>query len=71
MAEFREMPLKPELIESLRRMGFVTATEVQEKSIPELMKGKNLIVRAKTGTGQDRGVHSADTAADRQQVEGR
>ena len=52
MAEFRDMPLKPELIESLRRMGFVTPTEVQERSIPELLEGKNLIVRAKTGTGK-------------------
>ncbi len=46
------MNLKPELVESLRRIGFVTATEVQEKAIPELMRGKNLIVRAKTGTGK-------------------
>ena len=52
MTEFSEMALKPELIESLRRMGFVTATEVQERSIPELLEGKNLIVRAKTGTGK-------------------
>ena len=46
------MPLKPELVESLRRMGFVNPTEVQERSIPELLQGKNLIVRAKTGTGK-------------------
>jgi ATP-dependent RNA helicase DeaD len=46
------MPLKPELIESLRRAGFTTATEVQDKSIPELLQGRNLIVRAKTGTGK-------------------
>lgn len=52
MTDFREMNLKPELVESLRRIGFVSTTEVQEKAIPELMKGKNLIVRAKTGTGK-------------------
>ena len=52
MTEFREMNLRPELAESLRRIGFVTATEVQEKAIPELMKGRNLVVRAKTGTGK-------------------
>ena len=46
------MALKPELVESLKRAGFVTATEVQEKSIPELLQGKNLIVRARTGTGK-------------------
>ena len=52
MTEFREMSLKPELVESLKRMWFVTATEVQEKSIPELLKDRNLLVRAKTGTGK-------------------
>ncbi|MDE1874022.1 MAG: DEAD/DEAH box helicase [Candidatus Micrarchaeota archaeon] len=52
MTEFREMNLRPELAESLKRIGFVTATEVQEKAIPELMKGRNLVVRAKTGTGK-------------------
>ncbi len=52
MTEFREMNLKPELTESLKRIGFVTATEVQEKAIPELVKGRNLVVRAKTGTGK-------------------
>ncbi|MDE1855425.1 MAG: DEAD/DEAH box helicase [Candidatus Micrarchaeota archaeon] len=46
------MNLKPELAESLRKIGFVTATEVQEKAIPELMNGRNLVVRAKTGTGK-------------------
>jgi ATP-dependent RNA helicase DeaD len=52
LTDFREMNLKPELVESLNRVGFVSATEVQERAIPELMRGKNLIVRAKTGTGK-------------------
>jgi ATP-dependent RNA helicase DeaD len=46
------MNLKPELVQALERIGFVSPTEVQEKAIPELIKGKNLIVRAKTGTGK-------------------
>ncbi len=46
------MALKPELIEALKRIGFVSATEVQERAIPELLQGKNLIARAKTGTGK-------------------
>lgn len=46
------MNLKPELIESLRRVGFVTATEVQERAIPEVLQHKNVIARAKTGTGK-------------------
>lgn len=52
MKQFSEMNLKPEVVEALRRMGFTTATEVQERVIPEAVQGKDLIVRAKTGTGK-------------------
>ncbi len=50
--EFKDMNLKPELVESLKKIGFYAATEVQEKVIPELLKGKSVIARAKTGTGK-------------------
>ena len=50
--EFKEMQLKPELIEALRRVGFVSATEVQSEAIPILLQGKSIIARAKTGTGK-------------------
>ena len=46
------MPLKAELIEAIRRIGFTTATEVQESAIPVILTGKDVIVRAKTGTGK-------------------
>ena len=52
MTDFKDMPLKPELIESLKRIGFVTATEVQAAAIPELLQGKSMIARAQTGTGK-------------------
>ncbi|MDE1869926.1 MAG: DEAD/DEAH box helicase [Candidatus Micrarchaeota archaeon] len=52
MKQFSEMNLKPELIESLKRQGFITCTEVQERAIPEVMAGKNVVARAKTGTGK-------------------
>jgi ATP-dependent RNA helicase DeaD len=52
LTEFRKLNLKPELLESLNRIGFVSATEVQERAIPELLEGKNVIARAKTGTGK-------------------
>jgi ATP-dependent RNA helicase DeaD len=52
LTDFKEMNLKPELASALEKIGFVSATEVQEKAIPELIRGKNLIVRAKTGTGK-------------------
>lgn len=52
MKKFEEMNLKPELVDSLKKIGFTSPTEVQEKIIPELLSGKNVIVRAKTGTGK-------------------
>jgi ATP-dependent RNA helicase DeaD len=46
------MPLKAELIEALSRVGFTSATDVQERAIPSVLSGKDAIVRAKTGTGK-------------------
>ena len=52
LKEFKEMKLKPELVESLRRIGFISTTEVQELAIPAILRKKDVIVRAKTGTGK-------------------
>lgn len=52
MTAFSEMNLSPELIESLKRQGFINATEVQALAIPEVLRGKNVTARAKTGTGK-------------------
>ncbi|MDE1833126.1 MAG: DEAD/DEAH box helicase [Candidatus Micrarchaeota archaeon] len=46
------MGLKPELVEALNRINFVKATDVQEHVIPVALQGKDVIVRAKTGTGK-------------------
>ncbi len=46
------MPLKPELLNALRAIGFTAATEVQEQAMPVVLSGKDVIVRAKTGTGK-------------------
>lgn len=52
MKQFSEMNLKPAVVEALKRMNFTTATDVQEQVIPIAMQGRDLIVRAKTGTGK-------------------
>ncbi len=52
MKPFSEMQLDQKLVESLRRNNFVNATEVQEQAIPVALQGKDMIVRAKTGTGK-------------------
>ncbi len=46
------MNLKRELLESLQKIGFQNMTEVQEKTLPILLSGKDLIVRSKTGSGK-------------------
>ncbi|MEM3859596.1 MAG: DEAD/DEAH box helicase, partial [Candidatus Micrarchaeaceae archaeon] len=50
--KFSEMKIKPEIVERLAKVGFIDATDVQAEAIPILLEGKDLIVRAKTGTGK-------------------
>src|SRR3972149_3781640 len=50
--KFSELNLKPELLTSLQKLKYEQPTEVQEKSIPLLLAGKDLIVRSKTGSGK-------------------
>ncbi len=52
MKAFSEMGLDPRLVEVLKKQNFVTATEVQEQAIPVALEGRDIIVRAKTGTGK-------------------
>jgi ATP-dependent RNA helicase DeaD len=52
LKEFRELNLKPALLDALKGMDFNTMTEVQELSIPVVLQHKDLIVRSKTGSGK-------------------
>ncbi|MDE1823152.1 MAG: DEAD/DEAH box helicase, partial [Candidatus Micrarchaeota archaeon] len=46
------MNLDPALVEALKRVNFITATDVQDQVIPVALHGTDVIVRAKTGTGK-------------------
>jgi ATP-dependent RNA helicase RhlE len=52
MTTFKELNLKPELQKALTKLNYITPTPIQEKSIPSLLKGKDLIGIAQTGTGK-------------------
>ncbi len=49
---FTELSLHPATIEGLKTMGITNATDVQEKAIPVIMQGKNIIAQAQTGSGK-------------------
>ncbi len=52
MTNFEDLDLKQELLRALRSMEFFEPTEVQSKTIPLALDGKNVIVRSKTGSGK-------------------
>ena len=49
---FADFPLSAEVLKGLEEMGYDEATSVQSASIEPGLAGKDLIVRAKTGTGK-------------------
>jgi len=50
--DFNEFGLNEQLIEAISYMGFEKATPIQDKAIPVIMKGSDLIGCAQTGTGK-------------------
>lgn len=50
--QFNETDLSKELLEAVERMGFSEMTEIQEKSIPPLLEGRDVIGKSNTGTGK-------------------
>ena len=50
--KFTEFKFGNELQEGLNMMGFEEATPIQEKAIPIIQDGKDLIACAQTGTGK-------------------
>lgn len=49
---FKELGIGEELELVLKKEGITKPTPVQEKSIPDLLKGKDIIAQAQTGTGK-------------------
>ena len=52
MAEFKDLKIKAELVAQLSKLRISTPTQIQEEAIPIILKKRNLIAKAQTGTGK-------------------
>lgn len=50
--KFKELNIKSEILKAIEEMGFVNATEVQQKATPHALQGSDLFVRSETGSGK-------------------
>ncbi|MCA0237541.1 MAG: DEAD/DEAH box helicase [Bacteroidetes bacterium] len=50
--DFTELDLHPDLLDGIDALNYKTATPIQEKAIPLILEGKDLIGVAQTGTGK-------------------
>lgn len=49
---FDKLNLNKDMVEALKNLKITEATEVQEKSIPLALEGKNILAQSETGTGK-------------------
>ena len=52
MSRFDELPLSPEILKGIRKVGFREMTPIQIEAIPLLLEGRDVIGQAQTGTGK-------------------
>ena len=50
--KFQELDLKQELQNAVVKAGYTEATPIQEKTMPVILEGRDLIACAQTGTGK-------------------
>ena len=49
---FEQVNVLPRVRENLQKMGIKTPMPVQRQAIPALLKGRDVLARAQTGTGK-------------------
>jgi ATP-independent RNA helicase DbpA len=49
---FAALKLSPELLQNLESLGYVAMTPIQAQSLPLILKGRDIIGQAKTGSGK-------------------
>ncbi len=50
--KFTDLDLKPQILAALKDIKYVELTPVQEKTFPHILSGRDIIVRAETGSGK-------------------
>lgn len=49
---FSDLDLLPQIQQAVEEVGYTTPTPIQQQAIPEILKGKDLLGTAQTGTGK-------------------
>ncbi|KHD37061.1 RNA helicase [Clostridium acetobutylicum] len=49
---FRDLGLSEEILKSIEKLGYKKPSSIQEKVIPVILNGKDIIAKAKTGSGK-------------------
>ena len=52
LSAWADMELSSEMMKTLGKLGFLTPTTIQEKAIPEILRGHDVIGKASTGSGK-------------------
>ena len=52
MLKFSQLPISKQVLSSITKMGYEKPTEIQEKAIPVVIEGNDIIAQAQTGTGK-------------------
>jgi ATP-independent RNA helicase DbpA len=50
--EFSSLNISPAQVRNLKELGYLKMTPIQASSLPQVLKGRDLIARAKTGSGK-------------------
>ncbi|MBL09205.1 MAG: RNA helicase [Acidiferrobacteraceae bacterium] len=50
--KFGQLNLDPRILEAIKKLGLTEPTEIQEKAIPVVLSGNDLMASAQTGTGK-------------------
>ena len=52
---FKNLGLSPQLLKAILEQGYDKPTPIQEKAIPIILQGKDVLAAAQTGTGKTAG----------------